>query len=248
MSDEKKQWFENWFDTPYYHILYKKRDHSEAASFIDALIHYLNPPKTANFLDLASGKGRHSIYLNNKGFDVTGLDLSPNSIKCANKFASENLRFLEHDMRKPLRGLSFDYVFNLFTSLGYFETEAEDVEVLKNVKHILNPQGVFVLDFFNSLKPNTGFDTHFIKTIENVQFEIFKHLKNDIIIKTIKVTDQDKTFYFEEKVRNYNVNQFKQMFHAVGLTVIDTFGTYDLAPFVPENSERLILIAKHLHD
>jgi len=245
MNDEKKEWFENWFDTPYYHILYKKRDHSEAAHFIDSLINYLNPPQGSSFLDLACGKGRHSIYLNAKSFDVTGLDLSHNSIKCANKFASETLRFIEHDMRNALDQFSFNYVFNLFTSLGYFETEAEDEAVMKNVKQILKPGGIFVLDYFNSLKPNTGFDTHFTKSIENIEFDIFKHLENGIIKKSIKVTNGTKIYNFEEKVRNYNINQFKQMLHSVGLTIINTFGTYDLAPFIPESSERLILIVKN---
>ena len=35
MSENKKQWFELWFDSPLYHVLYKNRDDSEAHSFID---------------------------------------------------------------------------------------------------------------------------------------------------------------------------------------------------------------------
>ena len=39
-----KEWFESWFNSPYYHILYKDRDESEARLFLDNLISFLKPP------------------------------------------------------------------------------------------------------------------------------------------------------------------------------------------------------------
>ncbi|MEP2509893.1 MAG: methyltransferase domain-containing protein, partial [Reichenbachiella sp.] len=79
----KKQWFDEWFNTIYYHILYKHRDYEEAAKFLDHLINYFKIVPNSKILDLACGKGRHSIYLNKKGFDVTGVDLSEENIKFA---------------------------------------------------------------------------------------------------------------------------------------------------------------------
>src|SRR5436853_6516213 len=63
----KREWFESWFDSPYYHVLYKERDDLEARSFLDSLIGYLNPAPGSTILDVACGKGRHSLYLNQKG-------------------------------------------------------------------------------------------------------------------------------------------------------------------------------------
>src|SRR5690554_6086437 len=80
-----KNWFVKWFDTQYYHILYKDRDYQEAGMFIDNITSYLNLPENAKVLDLACGKGRHSVYLNKLGFEVTGADLSENSINQAQK-------------------------------------------------------------------------------------------------------------------------------------------------------------------
>ena len=62
-----KTWYENWFDSKYYHILYKNRDISEANRFIKNLINKLNLEKNDRILDVACGKGRHSI-LNSLGF------------------------------------------------------------------------------------------------------------------------------------------------------------------------------------
>jgi len=55
-------WFEHWFNSPYYHILYKDRNEKEAQIFIDNLISYLQIPKKSNILDIACGNGRHSKY------------------------------------------------------------------------------------------------------------------------------------------------------------------------------------------
>ena len=63
-------WFETWFDTPYYHILYKDRDFAEAENFISLLIKYLKLPENSKIIDLACGKGRHSIFLNQLGLSL----------------------------------------------------------------------------------------------------------------------------------------------------------------------------------
>jgi len=76
----QKEWFEDWFDTNYYHVLYQNRNEEEARRFIHNLIDHLGIPKGVKVLDLACGKGRHSITLNDLGYDVLGEDLSPNSI------------------------------------------------------------------------------------------------------------------------------------------------------------------------
>lgn len=102
MSEQKKAWYASWFDTPYYHILYKDRDYDEAQLFIDNLTHYLNIAEDATILDVACGKGRHAIYLNSLGYDVVGTDLSSNSIEEAKAFENEKLHFEVHDMREPL--------------------------------------------------------------------------------------------------------------------------------------------------
>ena len=80
-----KEWFETWFDTRYYHTLYGHRDENEARQFIDALLSFLKPSEDARFLDVACGKGRHAKQINTSGFDLTGIDLSVNSIALANR-------------------------------------------------------------------------------------------------------------------------------------------------------------------
>ena len=108
----QQTWFKDWFNSNYYHQLYFNRDDKEAANFIDKLISYLKPPAGCNMLDIACGKGRHSIQLANKGFSVTGIDLSDDSINEALQFETESLHFYRHDMRLPFWINYFNYAFN----------------------------------------------------------------------------------------------------------------------------------------
>ena len=71
-------WFEHWFDTKYYHLLYDNRDEKEAEFFMKNLILFLELKKGSRILDLHCGKGRHSVFLNSKGCNVVGADLSRN--------------------------------------------------------------------------------------------------------------------------------------------------------------------------
>src|SRR6476619_1337531 len=122
-----REWFREWFNSDYYHKLYFERDEKEAQQFIDQLVHHFNMPAGSRILDVACGRGRHSRYLASLGYDVTGIDISPESIKYAKQFESDNLQFYEHDMRLPFWINYFDFTFNFFTSFGYFATLRENV-------------------------------------------------------------------------------------------------------------------------
>ena len=56
MPKDKTKWYASWFDTPYYHLLYKERDQGEAQMFMNNLTSFLNIPKGGKILDLACGK------------------------------------------------------------------------------------------------------------------------------------------------------------------------------------------------
>lgn len=129
---ENAEWYVDWFNSPYYHLLYNNRNYKEANFFIDKLCGHLELKPGAAIWDLACGKGRHSIALSKKDFYVTGTDLSVNSITEASLSAGPNLQFFVHDMRQPFKVNYFDAVFNLFTSIGYFKDTGDNYEVFKN--------------------------------------------------------------------------------------------------------------------
>src|SRR5262249_12683163 len=135
------EWFSTWFDSAHYHQLYAHRDDDEAARLIDGLIEHDLLTPGSHVLDLGCGTGRHARHLAGRGFDVTGIDLSAESLKRAKAGERANLRFLRQDMRLPFRAGPFDHIVNLFTSFGYFDDSSDHMAVVHNIATALRPGG-----------------------------------------------------------------------------------------------------------
>jgi len=242
-KEPNQNWFASWFDTPYYHILYKERNYREAQLFMDNLTHYLNLPEKAKVLDLACGKGRHAIYLNQLGFDVIGADLSENSIAEASKNSNSNLHFQVHDMREKMDN-QFDAIFNLFTSFGYFENDADNLKTLIAIKESLTEHGFAVIDFMNVNHVIANLVPEETKTVEGIDFHIKRYVKDGHIHKEIAFEDQGQSFHFTEKVQALTLHDFQTMMEEAGIYLLDIFGNYKLKKFHKTESERLIMIFK----
>ncbi len=240
----KKEWFERWFDSPYYHTLYKNRDEKEAQNTLDNLLKSLDLPAGAQILDLACGKGRHSRYLSEKGFDVTGLDISFKSIAFARQFEHERLAFYQHDMRLPFRVNYFDAVINLFTSFGYFKTDRDHLLTLKNVQKGLKPRGLFLLDYFNSVWVAENLVRSDIKIVDGIEFHLKRNIRDGHVFKTVEFLTEGKSFSFRERVRLFTLADFQSLFATAGMKIIRLYGGYDLSDFDVRHSKRLIIIAQ----
>lgn len=243
MTKSTKQWYASWFDTPYYHILYKDRDYAEAQGFMDNLTNYLNIPEGGKILDLACGKGRHSVYLNTLGYNVTGVDLSEQSITHAKQFENETLKFDVHDMSKPYSD-TFDAVFNLFTSFGYFENEDCNLHTIKSIKAELNEFGFGVIDFMNVNYIIENLVEENVKTVEGIDFYQKRSVKDGYIVKDIRFEADGESYEFQERVKAFTLKDFEALFEKAGVYLLDVFGDYKLRQYHSKTSERLIMIFK----
>ncbi|WP_082041787.1 bifunctional 2-polyprenyl-6-hydroxyphenol methylase/3-demethylubiquinol 3-O-methyltransferase UbiG [Lacinutrix sp. Hel_I_90] len=243
MIKDNTTWYASWFDTPFYHILYKDRDYDEAETFMTNLTNYLNIPENGKILDLACGKGRHSVYLNKIGYQVTGVDLSENSIRYAKQFENETLKFEVHNMCKPYSE-TFDAVFNLFTSFGYFDNEEDNLNTIKAIKADLNETGFGVIDFLNSEYIIDNLIAENTKTVEGIAFHQKRYVHNGYIIKDISFTVNGEAFEFQERVKALTLEDFEALFEEAGVYLLDVFGDHKLNKYHRKQSERLILIFK----
>jgi SAM-dependent methyltransferase len=243
---QTEPWFKDWFNSPYYHQLYFNRDQQEAAAFIDKLINHLHPKPGAKLLDVACGKGRHSIHLAEKGFDVTGIDLSEYSIAEALKFETDRLHFYRHDMRLPFWINYFDYAFNFFTSFGYFKTAREHDNAIRTIAQSLVSGGVFVLDYLNVHYAEDHLVHRFDKEIDGVNYFITKWLDETHFYKKIVVEDEalEEPLIYTEKVAKFSLGDFTEMLAYQGLQIQEVYGDYNFSNYHVKNSPRLILIAK----
>ncbi|MEO7314845.1 MAG: class I SAM-dependent methyltransferase [Ginsengibacter sp.] len=238
-------WFKDWFNSPYYHQLYFKRDEREAAEFIDHLVERLQPQPGATMIDIACGKGRHSVQLASKGFDVTGIDLSEGSIREAKDWENDNLHFFVHDMRLPFRINYFNFAFNFFTSFGYFDTRREHDNAIRTVAQSLKPNGEFVIDFLNVQYAEEHTIHQSDIEIGDVNFHITKWFDDVHFFKRIIVEDKalDAPLEHLEKVVKFTLEDFKSMLGSHQLKVQEVFGDYDFSDYDVKKSPRLIIRA-----
>ncbi len=242
----QRKWFQFWFNSPYYHILYSQRNDAEAEFLIDNLFAWLKPPTHARVLDIACGRGRHSIYLSKKGYDVTGIDLSEQSIKYAQQFENKHLHFFVHDMRRLSYINYYDVAINLFTSFGYFETEKEHINALKSFRKGIKADGTLVLDYFNTEKILKNLTHQETKHLEGIEFNLHKFVAEGKIIKHINFEHKGKAFAFEERVQAFTLEDFERMLFKSGLQLSAKFGSYGLDEFDALKSDRLILVCKKI--
>ena len=243
MKATDKEWFESWFDSPYYHILYKNRDENEAKHFISKLINYLNIASGSAVLDLGCGKGRHSKYISELGMKCTGIDLSTSSITFAKKFENEKLHFEVGDMRYFEIPEQFDAIFNLFTSFGYFENEEDNWKVLNQINQHLKVGGKLVIDYLNPHHSSIFNCQTFEILIDHIQFETKKFVRDNRIYKQIKIRDGEKLLEFEEMVQLLDIEWFEKALYNSGFEVDICFGNYELLPYNSSTSQRMIIIA-----
>lgn len=240
------EWFKEWFNSPYYHQLYFHRDEREAAAFIDHLVDYLHPAPDARMLDVACGRGRHSKLLAAKGFDVTGIDLSFDSIREARKAETDNLYFFQHDMRLPFWINYFHYAFNIFTSFGYFRTERENDNAVRTIAGSLQANGTLVLDYLNVHYAEDHLVHIADKEIEGVNFHITKWFDETHFFKKIIVEDDElnEPLVFIERVAKFTLGDFNDMFSFHRLQIQEVFGDYNFESYHVKKSPRLLMVAR----
>ena len=230
-----------WFNSPYYHILYRHRNEEEAAQFLNNIIDHFKPAPGSPVLDLGCGRGRHSVYLNEKGFDVTGVDISEENIAFNKQYENEQLKFFVHDMRQVFKKDAFVFIINLFTSFGYFEKDEDNQRTINSAAEDLKEGGILLIDYLNCHKVLNELAVEEVKTVDDIEFHIVRGFDGKFITKNITFEDFEDEFNYQEKVRALQLSDFEKYFENAGLKIIHLSGNYRLETFDAVNSPRLII-------
>lgn len=247
MNETARQpWYVEWFNSPYYHQLYLERNEAEATLFINKLLDCLKPAPGSRILDAACGRGRHSRILASLGYNVTGIDLAPDSIAYAKQSESENLNFYIHDIRLPFWINYFDFAFSFFTSFGYFRTRREHDDAIRTLGGSLKPGGILMIDYLNVHYAEEHLVHNETKQIGSTIYEIHRWHDDTHFFKKIMITDPSLTepIAFTEKIAKFSLGDFTDMLSYQLLQVQDVFGDYELSPYHLKNTPRLIIIAR----
>lgn len=241
-------WFEKWFNSPYYHILYHQRYEAESDAFMKRLVQLLNPPSGASMLDIACGKGRPAQVLASFGYNVTGIDLSEESVREAQVKAVDTLQFYRHDIRLPFWINYFDYAFNFFSSFGYFRTERENENALRTIAQSLRPNGYFVMDYLNVHYAENHLIHKQEDRINGVQFNLTKWFDETHFYKKIEIIDEllEEPLVYTEQITKYSLGDMTELLAFQNLQIQEVYGDYYFGNYDLHRSPRMMLVAKKI--
>ncbi len=198
----------------------------------------LHPP--LRVLDLPCGQGRHTIELARRGYDVTGVDLSPFMLNVAEERARADgvrLRWLAGDMRQPIPGEEFDVVLNLFTSLGYFADEADDRKVVDAAAAMLVPGGRFALEVINGERVMAQFQEREWFTVGQTAVverrSLDRATRRMVVERTVNTPDETEVNL--HALRLYAGTDVDQMLRAAGFGGVELYGGWGGEPLMPES-------------
>ncbi|MDD5362703.1 MAG: class I SAM-dependent methyltransferase [Ignavibacteria bacterium] len=243
---EKKNWYEKWFSNKYYLELYRHRNEKEARDIINLMQRFVPLPVNSKVLDVCCGAGRHSIELARRGYDVTGIDLSPYLISEAKsglkKSDEKNLkaRFFIKDMRNFSFKNRFDIVLNVFSSFGYFEKDAENFKVFENVTSSLKKDGYFIFDFLNESYIKKSLVPYSEDKCEGNTIIQKRKIENGFVYKEIFIGNSK----YNERIRLYTLTEIQKALKSVNLKTENIFGDYFGSKFNKLNSKRLIIFSR----
>ncbi len=161
-----RPWWETFFGEDYLRIYAPVLPPERTAREVEGIVRLLEElgvPPGSGLLDLACGHGRHAIPLAQRGYRVTGQDLSRVFLRRAEedaRAAGVSVRWRHGDMRQIAFDAEFDAVINIFTAFGYFDSEDEDLAVLRQVRKALKSGGVFLLETMHRDALVRGFQPH----------------------------------------------------------------------------------------
>ena len=232
-------WYQEWFGEEYLE-LYAHRDEAEARRQVDFFRQQCGEVRGAQ-LDLACGMGRHMAILQAAGYRAFGCDLSFTLLRTGVEEYGA-MPVARADMRQlPFCSGSFGGLVNFFTSFGYFSSEEENLQVVREMARVLGDGAVFLFDYLNVQRE---LDRLAKKTVQkedrgDVRIERWFDPRDRSFNKRITIGEKR----YLERVRGYDLGEITAMFQSNGLVIRSAFGDFAGAPY-EASSPRLILLGR----
>jgi SAM-dependent methyltransferase len=217
---------------------------------VEGIVNLLNLPPGSRILDLACGHGRHAIPLAERGYRVTGQDLSDvflDRARAAANACGVTVDWVHSDMREIPFVDEFDAVINIFTAFGYFESDAEDERVLHEVHKALRPGGRVLLELMHRDALVRGFQPYGVQrredgllVIEERRFD--QQTGRNTVRVTLIYPDGHRSSWGHD-ARIYTVTELAGLLARSALDVVAVHGGLDGGPLTLD-SRRLVVIGQ----
>ncbi len=241
------EWYKDWFASKEYLTVYRHRDNKDAETFANTFLGKYPVAEGAEVLDAACGPGRFSFVFANKGYSVSGFDLSATLLEVAKNNAGSlnlNVNFKRSDIREVNYSQKFSLILNMFTSFGYFEEDSENFAFIKNSTDFIKQNGIFVLDYLNKSNLEKTLVPQSEKTVGNIKINEFREISAGRVNKKILLQNNDETSEYHESVKLYTPGEIENGFKDAGYKLLEIWGDYNAGKFVDDSPRCLMIFQK----
>jgi SAM-dependent methyltransferase len=228
-DDEPVPWFQAAFGAMY-PIVYAHRDDAAAAREAAFAQNVLGIGPEHRVLDLACGDGRHLAAFSALGLTAVGVDLSDALLVRARV---RRLVVVRADLRAlPFRSDAFDHATSFFTSFGYFESEDENLQVLREAARVLRPRGRLLLDVPDREALERGLVARSEFVREGLRMQCDREIDRGRVRKRVRVLNGggEEVARFEESVRIYTLPELEAALLRANFRTFRKHGGFDGRP------------------
>ncbi|MCH4535939.1 class I SAM-dependent methyltransferase [Staphylococcus hominis] len=206
----------------------------EITRTISQLMKHIDSPNNLTLLDIGCGPGIHCEYLNNKGFKVTGVDISDKAIELARKRAQDkniNIEYVCDDIFKFKNIKKYDVIIILYKTYATFSDD-ERKTLLNKVDDLLSDNGLLLFDVplieefknYNEINVWTTLKGNNIITKQSTLnlVSIKKYPNNILLSNTIYLTEHNDIFSFNDWLKFYSENEIKREITESNFRTIET--------------------------
>lgn len=225
---------------------------------INKVVHeILKKHKVKTVADFTCGTGSQVFYLNEKGYEISGYDISKKMLTIARmkaKKLSLNLKFKNDDIRTVQAG-RFDAVISIFNAIGHL-TKKDFKKAIKNIAENLNPGGIYMFDNFNLnyLRHGNNICTLTMDVQHKVENKTFREIQYSTIDSKGVLASFDtyincvenrkpKVINAQQTLQTYSADELKEILFGEGFKVVKTCNP-DGTKFSDIKSERILVVAK----
>lgn len=244
------EWWETYFDDLYlreHSHIFNQRDERR---FVSRVLELAGLPVGARVLDCPCGQGRHSMLFAEAGLDVSGVDLSRRLLALARrKSRTIAPTYRRADMRKlPSRwSASFDAIFNLFSSFGFFLDPSDDARVIAEFARVLRPGGILIWQGANRDNVPARFPAKdwWIATDGTLvaQSREFDYLSGVLTVQS-EFRGRRLNRQHQHRIRLYTATRLSELLASVGLFVENALDGEKFTPLSRSSGTMLLLARK----
>ncbi len=207
-------------------------------------------------VELGCGTGSFTQVMKNLGYDIMGIDMSPEMLNLARQKSADaglDIMYLEQDMRELDLYCTAGTIVSVCDSVNYVLEDEEIIETFRLVNNFLYPGGVFIFDFNTLFKYRDVIgDTTIAENRDDCSFIWDNYYDDDSHINEYDLTifakvDKEKELFARSVEthyqRGYTLDEMKGFVEAAGLSFVTAIDA-DTHEDPTDDSERIYIVAR----